>query len=288
MLEAGLRAALCPTSNICTAILTISSTLLLQYRSDTPNTLPASISLAATLQKLMVILLQPAAATPQQPQILSVAETTAEAAAADTIQAELAARLHSVIYQQHQLITTLEASKLLISSRRLKTKLRTTLLTDNPSSASVFYFGPCLIRQLQFVLLVSLMQMCHHQLYINHVGCQPIQLPQPRWLKALLRNLGSLTNGLSDVVRCLLPTTTFSSLATEPMSDSVWEEYALNHFHKRLMPGCCHLRCTNLSGVSEARLKTQLCSGCRRARYCSMECQRAAWLEGGHSTVCRS
>lgn len=65
-----------------------------------------------------------------------------------------------------------------------------------------------------------------------------------------------------------------------------WEHYAKAHFHGRLLPGCCHFGCTNLSGVGEAGLTTLLCSACRRARYCSVECQRAAWLEGGHSAVC--
>lgn len=65
-----------------------------------------------------------------------------------------------------------------------------------------------------------------------------------------------------------------------------WNTYALKHFHGRLLPGCSHLRCTNMSGISEETLKTLLCSGCRRVRYCSAACQRAAWVGGGHSAVC--
>lgn len=33
-----------------------------------------------------------------------------------------------------------------------------------------------------------------------------------------------------------------------------WEEYAREHFHGRLLPGCCNMGCTNLSGLSEAAL----------------------------------
>lgn len=66
----------------------------------------------------------------------------------------------------------------------------------------------------------------------------------------------------------------------------VWERYALSHFSGRLLPGCCHLECRNLAGVSEAALVTQLCSGCMRVRYCSVACQRAAWVNGGHGAVC--
>lgn len=67
---------------------------------------------------------------------------------------------------------------------------------------------------------------------------------------------------------------------------AVWDEFALQHFHGRLLPGCSYLACTNLQGVSERALDTWLCSGCRRLRYCSVECQKAAWVKGGHSEVC--
>lgn len=69
---------------------------------------------------------------------------------------------------------------------------------------------------------------------------------------------------------------------------TVWDEYALTHFHGRLLPGCSYLGCTNTSGTSEASLDMLLCSGCRRMRYCSVGCQQAAWVRGGHSCVCGS
>lgn len=69
-------------------------------------------------------------------------------------------------------------------------------------------------------------------------------------------------------------------------SGALWEEYAANRCLGRLTPGCCHVGCTNLDGLSKAALKTQLCGGCRRARYCCVACQKAAWLDGGHCTVC--
>lgn len=65
-----------------------------------------------------------------------------------------------------------------------------------------------------------------------------------------------------------------------------WDEYACMHLHSRLLPGCSYLGCTNISGTSEASLPTLLCSGCRRTRYCSAGCQKAAWGAGGHSDVC--
>lgn len=65
-----------------------------------------------------------------------------------------------------------------------------------------------------------------------------------------------------------------------------WDRYAVKHFHGRLLPGCSYLGCADVSGSGEAAVATRLCSGCRRTRYCSVECQRAAWLLGGHADMC--
>lgn len=83
------------------------------------------------------------------------------------------------------------------------------------------------------------------------------------------------------------------ALLSQPGFESIgvartaWERFTVEHFEGRLLPGCCNLGCTNLAGISESTLKTLLCSGCRRARYCTVGCQRAAWLEGGHCSVCK-
>lgn len=55
---------------------------------------------------------------------------------------------------------------------------------------------------------------------------------------------------------------------------------------ERRLPACSHLGCMNLSGLVESALQTRRCSGCRHARYCSVECQRAAWVDGGHRLSC--
>ena len=49
--------------------------------------------------------------------------------------------------------------------------------------------------------------------------------------------------------------------------------------------GCCSRACTNCELPSELELPLKLCSGCRVARYCSPECQAAAWA--GHKRMCR-
>lgn len=68
----------------------------------------------------------------------------------------------------------------------------------------------------------------------------------------------------------------------------VWGAFGVEHLHGRLLPGCCYLDCSNLVGVSKAALPTLLCCGCRRARYCSVKCQRAVWIKGGHCIMCRT
>lgn len=64
------------------------------------------------------------------------------------------------------------------------------------------------------------------------------------------------------------------------------QRYAVEKLHGRMLPGCCNPCCTNMAGASEVSLSTKLCSGCRRERYCSVECQRAAWINGCHASMC--
>lgn len=67
---------------------------------------------------------------------------------------------------------------------------------------------------------------------------------------------------------------------------SIWQKYVMRSFQGRLLAGCCHLGCKNMGGCSEGTLPTLLCGGCRRARYCSTECQQEAWIKGMHKYAC--
>lgn len=49
--------------------------------------------------------------------------------------------------------------------------------------------------------------------------------------------------------------------------------------------GCGSWTCTNTYGHSEQCMRTLLCGGCRRVRYCSGVCQRASWRHG-HGFEC--
>jgi hypothetical protein len=62
---------------------------------------------------------------------------------------------------------------------------------------------------------------------------------------------------------------------------------ALQHVVIPGQPGCSNPRCCCLDGVSEEEMKTQVCTGCRGARYCSKTCQRAHW-GAGHKEVCKA
>jgi hypothetical protein len=56
------------------------------------------------------------------------------------------------------------------------------------------------------------------------------------------------------------------------------------------VPHCCNNpACTNTAGPSEAQLViggSNLCGGCRVARYCSRSCLRQHW--GQHKPVCKA
>lgn len=145
------------------------------------------------------------------------------------------------------------------------------------------------IHWLQAILLSSLVQICHHELNSDDAGALFVEEGvQPPWVKDLVESLCKLGDGLTELAFELLKGVLLRcSDKDQATKESILlERYALTHFHGRLLPGCCNLGCVNLSGVSEAALETKLCGGCKRARYCSVSCQKAAWLAGGHSTVC--
>ncbi len=45
--------------------------------------------------------------------------------------------------------------------------------------------------------------------------------------------------------------------------------------------------CANFAGPCEGALPLKQCGGCRAARYCGADCQRAHWREG-HRAECRA
>ncbi len=59
----------------------------------------------------------------------------------------------------------------------------------------------------------------------------------------------------------------------------------LQQLHERLdplalgvrLPGCYSPRCAARGGLSEAALRTKMCTGCRVARYCDAACAKQHW-----------
>ena len=62
-------------------------------------------------------------------------------------------------------------------------------------------------------------------------------------------------------------------------------ELALRLARALALRRCANVRCTNLSGPSEAALRVKLCTGCRTVRYCSEACSHGDWR--AHKLACR-
>lgn len=141
------------------------------------------------------------------------------------------------------------------------------------------------LHQLHATSLVTLVQLCQWKLEFE--GRPSNQDDCPKWLASIQDSCRYLPNqDLKILVTSLLDSVSCADPESSQEINVMWEKHAMTHFNGRMLPGCCYLGCNNVEGVSEAALKTQLCSGCRKARYCSVGCQRAAWRKGGHSTVC--
>lgn len=69
-----------------------------------------------------------------------------------------------------------------------------------------------------------------------------------------------------------------------------WREVVETHIRlfpqsPQLLLKCCNIDCTNLAGFGEGDLLVEK-QCCRSAQYCSVTCQGADWLHGGHQSVC--
>lgn len=151
-----------------------------------------------------------------------------------------------------------------------------------------------LLSQLQAIQIVTLVQLCewvgrvmvkHPEAALTVAGNNgPTQQGAPGTNTASEARFGS--NDLTRLACALLAWSPRATSEAELAANAACERFAVAKCNGRLVPGCCNLGCTNLEGFSEVALPTRLCSGCRQARYCSVECQKEAWKEGGHSTVC--
>lgn len=146
------------------------------------------------------------------------------------------------------------------------------------------------LHQLAAAALALLVLMCHYHLAMEQ-SKGVSRTESPEWLKHTVSKLAGMGMGLGGVGRLLLHANGQMIVKTQTRLDSVWEKYVATHLNCRLVQGCCNLGCIDLRGANESALVKKaarsLCSGGKKARYCSVECQRAAWLIGDHKTVCR-
>jgi uncharacterized membrane protein YgcG len=108
---------------------------------------------------------------------------------------------------------------------------------------------------------------------LEAAGCEPQGMQ--KWLQALLLAVQGTQQGLTDA--------SLNRVEQQLQgAGSMLCRIAVPHF-------CNNPACGNISGPTEVRLvsgRSCICAGCRTARYCGRDCQRAAWKQ--HKPVCKA
>lgn len=248
-------------SEACKAMHWMMSNLLISCKSQHSATIPACISLAATVRKLIWISLQPAAGVTQLQQRHSHYQPNQQEE-----QLQERVRLARLVNHCMVVIQALDQLKLCAGLKEVPVSSRSKLqhASNNMPTVISSPSGRGALHRLETVILVNWVQLDCHSVFSGQGLSQRHVHPS---VHDALHRLGTLSDGLNDAVRTVLQATaeeeitpTSEARIDSGCQDSVWERYALTHFHGRLLPGCCYLDCTNLGGVSEEALTTQLCS----------------------------
>lgn len=280
-------------AEMCSSINTAVTHLLLPHNQHDPTALPARISLASTLSKLMRIHIHiPALGSltvQQQYHGLSPDPLLEELSTA------LLKNVANVIKSSNlAMCAAAEAEVRQSKNSAGSTSARAAAVrSDNLTGGGVAQITsglePVTVQrqqlQLQSILLSSVVQFCEWRVWpVQSLGSQ--HNSTMAWLASVVPDHNSLSCGLAELCKHLLGTQVLSLPDPYVEVGKGFGLHAIKHFHGRLFPGCCHQGCCNLTGASEAALPTLLCGGCRMTRYCSVECQKEAWLHGGHRFLC--
>lgn len=239
-----------------------------------PKALPACLSLSATLGKLLNTCMYPS--HPQQQGLTSDTNLVFHIPGLIT---SIACVLNSA-----SIITPVQDSS---GSRRNVGSRGGTRLRQTLRDPTIQLQQAQMQQQLKSILLTIAVQLCHwHVQQERERTSAPMMNSMKAWMGERKQQCLAMKDCPTALLTELLSEQVLSCPRPQVEVGKLLGQHAVTHFQGRLLPGCCHLRCKNLYGPSEAALKTLLCSKCRRARYCSAECQKAAWLEGGHVHVC--
>lgn len=97
-----------------------------------------------------------------------------------------------------------------------------------------------------------------------------------------VKTLMSPMMGIQKVMLRLLD----GKIRTRQQQAQVWEAFlARGTMRWPRVKRCSNWLCLNVNGRCDAALATALCEGCKRVRYCSVECQRMSWVNG-HNHLC--
>lgn len=162
-------------------------------------------------------------------------------------------------------------------------------MKDHPSAVRVWLRMQLILLRSWFLLWV---EMSYHTWTTSTTdGCaQAARDVQLKLMSEFL--LECRVDSDSPLMEAVLQASSFTATRDWRVADDVrnsqacWERFSFLHVEGRMMPGCSNWSCLTMEGFSEATLPTQLCGGCKRARYCSTKCQRTAWKHGGHRHAC--
>lgn len=294
MIEALLRDKGSPMGDrkIYNSVNTAMHHLLLPQQITDPASLPACVSLAATIRKLIHCHLSSSEMGSQQLQRNEFGLNKAIVGFMMNWMDSIAAVVESLNVSMHPPKVSNANKDVGSGGRRLPPggKRATGKVGGNganvevipPASQASFNTSK---HQVQCILLAGVVKFAYWRMEQDLALCLPPDNTLG-WLQGICCDYHDEKYATNELFGKLMGVSVVPMCRAVAQVGEIMGRHAVEHFHGRLMPGCCHLGCTNMTGVSEASLPTMLCSGCMRTRYCSAKCQKAAWLLGGHSTVC--